>query len=175
MGQVTKVSQDADGILEVCGECQNESPDIAVRCISSIPPLNVEQRRAKLEEMLMRGGEELDPGLAPVVSCTLDHHAVFSLDEDERGEVSDVEHVINTSDNPPVRQPSRQVPFALRSKITEMVQNMLKTGVIQESVSPWASPVVMVRKKDNSLRFCVDYRQLNALNPERYVPTPPHR
>ena len=172
LGQVTKVSQDADGILEVCGECQNESPDIAVRCISSIPPLNVEQRRAKLEEMLMRGGEELDPGLAPVVSCTLDHHAVFSLDEDERGEVSDVEHVINTSDNPPVRQPSRQVPFALRSKITEMVQNMLKTGVIQESVSPWASPVVMVRKKDNSLRFCVDYRQLNALTRKDTFPLP---
>ena len=170
LGQVAEVNQGADGIIEVCS--QNESLDIAVRQISTTSPLSVEQRRAKLKKMLTRVGEELDSGLKPLVSCALDHHTVFSLDEEEQGEVCEVEHVINTSDNPPVRQPSRRVPFALRSKITEMVQNMLKMGVIQESVSPWASPVVMVRKKDNSLRFCVDYRQLNALTRKDTFPLP---
>ena len=52
-------------------------------------------------------------------------------------------------------------PFALRSKVDEMVDEMLERGVIQHFRSPWASPIVLVAKKDGTSRFCVAYRRLN--------------
>ena len=49
---------------------------------------------------------------------------------------------------------------------------MQNAGVIQESQSPWASPVVLVRKRDGTLRFCVDYRNLNSVTKADVFPLP---
>ena len=53
-------------------------------------------------------------------------------------------------------------PFALQNVIDAEVQNMLAQGIIQSSFSPWASPIVMVMKKDGLWQFCVDYHQINS-------------
>ena len=83
-----------------------------------------------------------------------------------------MEHVIDTDGYPPIRQLPHKVPFALRSKISEMVQQMVEEGIVEESSSPWASPVVIVKKKDGGLRFCVDYRRLNAVMRKDVFPLP---
>ena len=92
------------------------------------------------------------------MTCAVELLAAFALDDGERGEAKGVEHVIDTADSQPIRQILRQVPFVLQDKITNVVQEMLKGDVIQESASLWARPVVLVRKKDGGLCFCVDYR-----------------
>ena len=56
----------------------------------------------------------------------------------------------------PVQQRPYRVAPKEREAIKKQVQEMLKDDVIQPSNSPWASPVVLVKKKDNTLRFCVD-------------------
>ena len=101
----------------------------------------------------------------------LEAHDVFAIDEGERGEVREVQHEIVTGDSPPIRQLVRRIPFALREKVAGLVDEMLRGGVIRESASPWASPVVLVKKKSGDLRFCVDYRRLNPVT-RKDVPIP---
>ena len=113
-----------------------------------------------------------DEDAQKLIDCAVEFHDVFALDDSERGEAKGVEHVIDTADSQPISQIPRRVPFALREEISRMVQEMLESEVIQESASPWASPVVIVRKKDGALRFCVDYRRLNAVTRKDTFPLP---
>ena len=86
---------------------------------------------------------------------------VFIQGDDDLCNTPLLEHGIETY-GPPLRQPYRRQNPAVRREEMTQVQQMLSSNVIRPSNSPWASPVVMVRKKDGSLRFCVDFRQLNA-------------
>ena len=96
---------------------------------------------------------------------------MFALD-DELGCTSLVQHEIDTSDNSPTKQHFRRVPFVHREKISQMIDDMLEKGIIQPSSSPWASPIVLVPKKDGQLRFCVDYRKLNSVTKKDQYPLP---
>ena len=96
---------------------------------------------------------------------------VFSQGEDDLGCTPLLEHTIETH-RPPLRQPYRRQNPAVRREELAQVQQMLASNVIWPSNSPWASPVVMVKKKDCSLRFCVDFRQLNAATVKDAHPLP---
>ena len=96
---------------------------------------------------------------------------VFRRGEDDLGSTPLLEHAIETH-GPPLRQPYRRQNPAVRWEEMTQVQQMLSSNVISPSNSPWASPVVMVRKKDGSLRFCVDFCQLNAATVKNAHPLP---
>ena len=97
---------------------------------------------------------------------------IFALDMSELALTDLVSHTLNTGDNPPIWQPVRRTPFALHEKMEELIQNMMSQGVLQHSSSPWASPVVLVEKRDGSYCFCVDYRRLNAVTKMDIFPLP---
>ena len=101
-----------------------------------------------------------------------EHHNVFALEDGERGEKGMVQMTIDTGDYEPKRQPARRTPFAARKEIAHQLRSMQDQGVIRPSSSPWASPVVLVRKKDGSLRFCIDYRNLNSVTKGDTFPLP---
>ena len=87
---------------------------------------------------------------------------LFVSENGALGRTKVVKHRINTSGSP-IRQPLRHQPESLKGDMNEEVKKMLSRGVIQPNSSPWSSPVVMVRKKNGSWRFCIDYRKLNAV------------
>ncbi|KRX46254.1 Transposon Ty3-I Gag-Pol polyprotein [Trichinella murrelli] len=83
-----------------------------------------------------------------------------------------VQHRIETGGAQPVKLPPRRLPQAQREVVDHLIREMLHAGVIELPSGPWSSPVVLVRKKDPSPRFCVDYRRLNAVTRVNAQPMP---
>ena len=96
---------------------------------------------------------------------------IVSQGKDDLGLTPLLQHAIET-EGPPLRQPYHCQNPAVRREEMAQVQQMLSSGVIRPSNSPWASPVIMVKKKDGSLRFCVDFRQLNPATVKDAYPIP---
>ena len=96
----------------------------------------------------------------------------FALEDGELGATHLTEHHIDTGDADPIKQYARRVPHLLKAKMDDLVKEMLERGIVVPSASPWASPVVLVRKKDGTYRFCVDYRRLNTVTKTEVYPLP---
>ena len=94
---------------------------------------------------------------------------VFS---DEHGCVDVVTDKIDGGNNAPIKQRPRRLPYTYRDEAGKHIKEMLDKNVIQPSTSARASPVVLVRKKDGQLRFCVDYRKLNQISKCEAFPLP---
>ena len=101
-----------------------------------------------------------------------ENHSVFAIEDSERGETQAFAMEIETGDCSPRRQYPRRLPIALRTEVDRQVERMLEAGVIQQSKSPWASPIVLVCKRDGTHRFCIDYRQLNLVTKPDAFPLP---
>lgn len=81
-------------------------------------------------------------------------------------------HIPLLQGSQPVNQRGYRVPYVQKLEIEKQVKEMLENGVIQVSTSPFASPVILVKKKDNTWRMCVDYRRLNDITIKNKYPIP---
>ena len=86
---------------------------------------------------------------------------IFSKNDEDIGLTARVKHQIELSNPVPFKQRHRRIPLSMIDEVRNHIQQLLTSGVIRRSKSPWASNVVLVRKKDGQLRMCIDYRQLN--------------
>jgi len=130
---------------------------------------------AQVEELLSKLDIEhtlSEPQRCQLVSALTSFSDTFALDQSQLGKTDLVQHSIETGDQRPIKQLPYRTPFALRQEMEGMISQMLEQGVIQESSSPWASPVVLVAKKDGTNRFCVDYRRLNSVTKMDTFPLP---
>ena len=97
---------------------------------------------------------------------------VISLRNGDLGRTSGVRHKIDTQGASPVRQSARRLPFHQRNEVRQMLDQMLQQGVIEPAHGPWSSPIVLVKKKDGSTRFCIDFRKLNDVTRKDAQPLP---
>ena len=150
---------EADTLSEVAGSNTTNAEKLS-RTQELIDQLDIEWKNTSGEEA------------AGLKSVLKEFNEVFALDPMEVGRTDLVQHTINTGEHGPVKQIPRRIPFSLRKKVGELVDEMLDKGIVEHSSSPWASPIVLVSKQDGSTRFCVDYRRLNSITKLDEFPLP---
>ena len=87
---------------------------------------------------------------------------LFAMDSLDLGRTDLVQHHITLTDYTPIKDRYRRIPPHQYDEVRKHLKEMMEIGAIRRSNSPRASPVVLVRKKDGALRFCIDLRRLNA-------------
>ena len=107
-------------------------------------------------------------------SLLKEYHDIFSLEKHDMGHTNATEHkiVLKDPDTPLFKERFCRIPPPQLDEVREHLKLMLDAGVIRPSNSPWCNAVVLVRKKDGSLRFCIDFRKLNSLTVEDSHPLP---
>jgi hypothetical protein len=100
------------------------------------------------------------------------HGEAFAKNKSDLGRTRKIQHRIQTQSSPPINQRVRRLAPNKYAEAQKQVQEMLEKDVIQPSQSAWASPVVLVTKKDSTFRFCIDYRKLNTATVKDARPVP---
>ena len=106
------------------------------------------------------------------VSLVTEYEDIFAKDSSDLGKTGLLEHTIDTGDCKPVKQPPRRVPPYKREVIDQQIDELLATGRVEPSQSPWSSPVVLARKHDGTYRMCIDFRKLNQSTKKDAIPLP---
>jgi len=101
-----------------------------------------------------------------------EHSSTFATGPTDIGYCDIIQHDIDTGGTYPLKQLPRRPPLSARLAEDDILDEMLQSGVIEPSQSAWASPVCLVKKKDGTYRFCVDYRRLNAVSKRDAFPIP---
>ncbi len=97
---------------------------------------------------------------------------VFALTELDLGRSTAVKFRIDTGNAIPIRQWPYRVPESQKEEVLRQLRKLEEASIISPSNSPWASPLVIVKKKDGTLRLCVDYRKVNAVTHKDSFPLP---
>lgn len=126
-----------------------------------------------MQELLTKSGEHLSSQEKVLLQdVLLSYSDVFAQNEFDLGNFTAIEHNIDTGDAAPIKQRLRRTPACYVGEEEKHLNKLLDAGVIEPSISEWASAPVLVRKKDGTLRWCVDYRALNKVTKKDVFPLP---
>ncbi len=152
--------EEKEGVLHVTA-VQQRQVKVELSTTEQLPvPVHInlenltETQRRKLQDLLVK------------------HSDVFSRNDSDFGYTTAVTHSVPTGDAPPIKQRHRRIPPQVFQEVKKHVQDLVSQGTLRESCSPWASPAVIVIKKDGSIRFCCDYRKLNKVTCKDAYPLP---
>ena len=128
--------------------------------------MEAERQDLLLEKLDLTGLEAWPTEQAEKTRSLLrEYHDIFFLEKHDMGHTKAAKHkiVLKDPDTPPFKERFCRIPSPQLDKVRAHLKMMLDAGVIRPSNSPWCNAVVLVRKKDGSLCFCIDFRRLNSL------------
>ena len=154
-GNVVTVDSTDSATIAVAGVIhQDVDPELG-----EVPDLEGYRQREGVRDVKL--GDELPEDQRRVLKDLVRRYPdVFT---DMPGETDVIQHQIRLTDDTPNRCKPYPLPYAMREELRNEVDTMLEMGVVRPSTSPYASPIVMVKKKDGSNRVCVDFRKLNKI------------
>ena len=155
---------EADGIHVQVNDVHTQQPSSSDK---STPQKNVDAEKDEGNEWILKqvdltGTDEYTSGFQALTKAKMMQYApLFSKHDLDMGRTDLVKHNIILSDPMPFKEKYRRIPPQMYDEVKTHLKEMLDLGAIRPSHSPWASPIVLVRKKDGRLRFCIDLRKLN--------------
>ena len=174
LSNATEVNQDInDTSGKSASKEKDEKPSFGTRPNTKDPDFDFKKELERLPFELNIGDAPLTRNQqARFIDVIYSHTEVFSLFDGDLGFCDVLKHSIPTTTDKPVYLPHRQIPVQLQSEVRKCLDNWLKQGIIRPSKSPYASQVVIVRKKTGEIRLCVDFRKLNAISIRDSFPLP---
>ena len=166
------------GILVPITEFQNEDSDnldnslgeTSLRAETVNPDDELPEHLIDLYKMSYQHLEEHDK--VKLKEFLIQYAGVFSKNDFDIGYCDIIEHEVSTKESEPIKQQPRRLAPTQRLAADKIVDDLLHQGLITPSKSPWASPIVMVKKKDNTFRMCIDYREVNKVSVKDAYPMP---
>ena len=130
--------------------------------LENVPNMKEERIDKILESLSLQGIESWSEQQQQSAKSPIrEYQHLFALTLNELGKTSLVQHNIKLDDKTPFKERYHRIPPHQYEEVRKHLQEMLNIGAIQQSTSPWVSPVILVCKKDGSLWFCIDLRKLN--------------
>ena len=139
-------SNDSDSLISMSSQLVNDDS-----CLDYFSRFNVDELSQNLSQEQS----------SEVLKLLSSWKSAFSLHDLDLGHTDLVKHQIKLKDDTTFKQRPRRIPPSQYEAVRNHIQDMLKLGVIRPSKSPFSSNIVLVVKKDKSLRFCIDLRRLN--------------
>ena len=148
-----------------------QSNDESQICAVSLVDLTAEEMEDECSDGLIQtpsvceSGEGTQVNINPALSqeeqnqvCSLVQEFSGTFSEKKPGRTSLMEHDIKLTTDSPVRVKQYPLPYSMMQAVGDEVRSMIALGVIERSENPYCSPVIIVKKKDNTKRFCIDFR-----------------
>ena len=156
LGQLEDVEEicSGDEITNENSSYQHKLPDhLQVLLENSSAQLSATEKQ-QLSELLMK------------------YEDIFIKPDGILGQTDLVEHDIETGDSKPIKIPPRRIPIFKRNQVDEELEKMISQGIVEPSDIPWSAPICLVKKKDGTCRFCIDFRRLNFVTIKDAYPLP---
>ena len=155
------------------GEVLAEDQPLVLTNMEEQTNQQLEKKTTPVQEALNKADSSLTTEQKSSLTAVLNKHSdVFSSGANDIGRTNLIYHTIDIGDSGPVRQGMRRIPHEQIGVLKTEVDKLRGLGMVEASSSPFASPTILVKKKDGNWRLCIDYRKLNSVTKKDAHPLP---